>query len=207
MHFKLLHNKRKWKRNKIIHCCRSPSSPVVSLHHPSLKLPRPRGFYNSLSQSPMFPISSSSCCFIHKNGLWFTLANGFLFHRCQFSSNLFQYSCLYFFSPHPYNNFVVYFPGNSLLNTFSSFSLSCYRVSFSSLLYSFSNSSTKSLAFLRFSLLSQVSSSAMHPFHCTRYLSLPRTRLLFIIFSTSHSSSPSIITSCHPFFPSNHHHG
>ena len=32
MHFKLLHNKRKWKRNKIFHYHRCPSSPVVSLH-------------------------------------------------------------------------------------------------------------------------------------------------------------------------------
>ena len=145
----------------------------------------------------MFPISSSSCCFIHKNRLWLTLVNGFFFHRCQFSSNLFQYSCSYFFFPHPYNNFAIYLPGNSLLNTFFSFFISCHCVSSSSsLLYSFSNSSTKSLAFLRFSLLSQLSSSAMHPFHRTRYLSLPCTRLLFIIFSTFHSSSPSITTGC-----------
>ena len=143
----------------------------------------------------MFPISSSSCCFIHKNGLWLTLANGFLFHHRQFSSNLFQYSCSYFFSPHLYNNFAMYFPGNSLLNVFFSSFLSCHLVSSSSSLpYSFSNSSTRSLAFLRFSLLSQVSSSVVHPFHHTRYLSLPHTCLLFIIFSTSHSSSPSITT-------------
>ena len=143
----------------------------------------------------MFPISSFSCCFIHKNRLQLTLANEFLFHRRQFSSNLFQYSCSYFFSLHPYNNFAIYFPGNSLLNTFFSSSLSCrHASSSSSLLYSFSNSSTRLLAFLRFSLLSQVSSSAVYPFHHTRYLSLPCTHLLFIIFSTSHSSSPSITT-------------
>ena len=164
---------------------------------PPLKLPRPRGFYNSLSQSPMFPISSSSCCFIHKNGLWLILVNGFLFHRCQFSSNLFPYSCSYFFSPYPYNSFAVYFPGNSLLNTFFSFSISCRLISSSfSLPYFFSYSSTRSLAFLRFSLLSQVSSFAMHPFYCTRYLSPPRTCLLFIIFSTSYSSSSLITTGC-----------
>ena len=145
----------------------------------------------------MFPISSSSCYFIRKNGLRLTLANKFLFHRCQFSSNLFQYSCSYFFFPHSYNSFAVYFPGNSLLNTFFSSSLSCRLVSSSSSLpYSFSNSSTRSLAFLRFSLLSQVSSSAVYPFHHTRYLSLPCTCLLFIIFSISHSSSPSITTGC-----------
>ena len=144
--------------------------------------------YNSLSQSPMFPISSSSC-FIHKNRLWLTFTNGFLFHRCQFSSNLFQYSCLYFFSPHPYSIFAVYLPSNPLLNTLLFSSVSCCFAS--SLPYFFSNSSTRSLAFLRFSLLSQVSSSTVHPFHHTRYLSLLCTCLLFIIFSTSHSSSPS----------------
>ena len=145
----------------------------------------------------MFPISSSSCCFIRRNRLRLILANGFLFHCRQFSSNLFQCSCSYFFSPHPYSNFAVYFLGNPLLYVFSSSSLSCRRVSSSSSLpYFFSNSSTSSLAFLRFSLLSQVSSSAVHPFHHTRYLSLPRTHLLFIIFSTSHSSSPSITTGC-----------
>ena len=145
----------------------------------------------------MFPISSSSCCFIHKNGLWLTLVNGFLFYRCQFSSNLFQYSYLYFFSPHPYNNFAVYLPGNSLLNTFFSSFLSCCLISSSSsLLYSFSNSSTRSLVFLRFSLLSQVFFSAVYPFHHTRYFFLPCTHLLFIIFSTSHFSSPSITMGC-----------
>ena len=67
--------------------------------------------YNSLSQLPIFLISSSSSyCFIRKNRLWLTFANGFFFHYCQFSSNFFQYSCLYFLSPHPYNNFTIYFP-------------------------------------------------------------------------------------------------
>ena len=177
-----------------LHGC--SSSPVISLHHPPLKLPHPQGFYNSLSQFPMFPISSS-CCFTHKNRLWLTLVNGFLFYLRQFSSNLFQYFCSYFFFPYPYNSFAIYFPSNSLLNTFfSSFISYRYVSSSSSLPYSFSSSFTRSLVFLRFSLLSQVSSSAVHPFHHTRYLSLPHTCLLFIIFSTSHFFSPSITTGC-----------
>ena len=91
----------------------------------------------------------------------------------------------------------VYLPGNSLLNTFLFSSASCRLTSSSSSLrYSLSNSSTNSIAFFRFSLLSYVSSSAVHPFHCTKYLSLPHTFLLFIIFSTSHSFSPSITTGC-----------
>ena len=113
-------------------------------------------FYSSLSQLPMFPISSSSCCccFIHKNRLWPTFVNGFLFYCLQFSSNLFQYFCLYFLSPHPYNNFAVYLPGNSLLNIFLSSFVSCCLASFSSALpYSLSNSSTNLLVFLRFFLL------------------------------------------------------
>ena len=150
-----------------------------------------------LSQSPMFPISSSSCCFIHKNRLWLTFANEFLFYCHQFSSSFLQYSCLYFFFPHPYSNFAIYFPSNSLLNMFFSSSISYCHISSSSFLsYSFLNSSTKSLVFLRFSLLSQVSSSAVRPFHCTRYFSFPLIHLLFIIFSTSYSSSPSIIMGC-----------
>ena len=89
----------------------------------------------------------------------------------------------------------MYLPGNSLLNIFLSSSASCYLTSFSSsLLYSLSNFSTISMVFFKFSLLSHVSSSAVHPFHHTRYLSLPHIFLLFIIFSTSHSSFPSITT-------------
>ena len=152
-------------------------------------------FYNLLSQSPIFPISSSSSsyCFICKNRLWLTFANGSFFHHFQFSSNLFQYSCSYFFFPHLYNNFAVYLPSNPLLNVFLFSSASCrFASSSSALLYSFSNSSTSLLAFLRFSLLSQMFFSTVHPFHHTRYFSLPCTHLLFIIFSISHSSSPSI---------------
>ena len=198
-HFKLLHNKENEKEIKysatadflvclLFYCTTSLLSFLI------LKDP----FYNSLSQLPIFPISSSSssCCFICKNRLWLIFANEFLFHRLQFSFNLFQYSCSYFISPHPYNNFAMYFPGSSLLNAFLSSSVSCCLASSSSALpYSFSNSFTNSLAFLRFSLLSQVFSSAVHPFHHTRYFSLPHTHLLFIIFFTFHSSS-SITTSC-----------
>ena len=139
----------------MFHHHRFPSSPAILLHHPPLKLSHPRGFYNSLSQSPMFPISSSSCCFICKNGLQLTLANGFFFHYCQFSSNFFQYSCSYFLSTHPYNNFAMYFPSSSLLNIFLFSSVSCCLAPSSSAFpYSFSNSSTSSLMFLRFSWLS-----------------------------------------------------
>ena len=126
--FYALHNKGKRKRNKMFRRCGSPSLSAILLHHSPLKLSCPWGFYNLLSQSSMFPISSSSCCFIHKNGLWLTLANGFLFYHCQFSSNFFQYSYSYFLSPHPYNNFAMYFPSSSLLNVFLFSSVFCCLV-------------------------------------------------------------------------------
>ena len=121
-----------------------------------------KDFYNLLSQSPMFPISSSSCYFIHKNGLWLTLANGFLFHCHQFSSSFFQYSCSYFLSSYSYNIFAVYFPGSSLLNILLFSSAFCHLASSSSTLpYLLLNSFTNSLTFLRFSWLFQVSSSTV----------------------------------------------
>ena len=90
---------------------------------------------------------------------------------------------------------IVYLLGNSLLNAFLSSFASCHLTFSSSLQYFLSNSLTNSIVFFKFSLLSHISSSAVHLFHHTKYLSLPHT-LLFMIFSTSHSSSPSITTSC-----------
>ena len=91
----------------------------------------------------------------------------------------------------------MYFPSNSLLNVFLSSSASCHLTSSSlSLLYSFSNSSTNSIAFFKFSLLSYMSSSTVHPSHHTRYLSLLYIFLLFMIFSISNSFSSSVTTSC-----------
>ena len=79
-----------------------------------------------------------------------------------------------------------------LLNILSS--LFCFFMSFISCLYSFSNSSIVSLAFPKFSLPSQVSDFTINSFYHTRYLSFPLIFCLFNILSTSHSSSPSIIT-------------
>ena len=149
-------------------------------------------FYSSIFP-PLYLSFSFSILF--KNGFLLYLENGFLFHFLQFSSIFFQYSWSYLSFLHLYSSFAIYLLGSSLLNIFLSFSASCYLTSFSSSIqYSFSNSLTNSIAFFKFSLLSQMSSSAMHPFHCTRYLSLSCTFLLFIIFSTSHSSSSLITT-------------
>ena len=119
---------------------------------------------------------------------------GFLpFHRLQFFSILPQYSWSYRLSDHPYSFFAVNLPGSSPRWNVSS-SRSCCATSSMSRRYSFSNSSTTSFAFSKFSLPSQVSDSAVNPFQRTKYLFFPLTFLLFSIHSTSHSSSPSIIT-------------
>ena len=126
----------------------------------------------------------------------FTSPAGFMFFQCfQLCSNLCQYCLLCSPSDHPNNLLVVYQPGNPPLRYSLLFSASsCYLTSLLFLLYSSSNSFSRSLVFSKFSLLSQVSSLAMNPFHCTKNLSLPHTLLLFRIFSISHSSSPFTIT-------------
>ena len=153
------------------------------------------------SRTPDFSSSISS-----SSGIVFIvpLFCGFLpFHRLQFLSNLPQYSWSYCLSDHPYNLFAVNLPGSSLHWNIP-FSCSYHATSSISRQYSFSNSSITSFAFSRFSLPSQVSDSAVNPFQRTKYLSLPLTFLLFSIRSTSHSSSPSIITGagCSFFCPS-----
>jgi len=129
---------------------------------------------------------------------------GFLpFHRLQFLSNLLQYSWSYRLSNHLYSFFTVNLPGSSPRWNVPS-SRSCRATSSVSCRYSFSNSSIASFAFFKFSLLSQVSDSAVNPFQRTKYLSLPLIFLLFSILSTFHSSSPSIMTgaSCSFLCPS-----
>ena len=111
------------------------------------------------------------------------------FHRLQFLSNLAQYSSSYLLSIHPNNFLAVNLPGSSSLWNVSS-SFSCLLMSSMSLLYSLSYTSITSLAFSRFSFPSQVSDSAVNPFHHTRYLSFPLICYLFNILSTFHSSSP-----------------
>ena len=125
------------------------------------------------------------------------------FHLFQFYSNLPQYSSSYLLSDHPNNFFTVNLPGSSfLLNILSS--LSCFLTSFISHQYFFSNSSTTSFAFPKFSFSSQVSDSAVNPFNFTKYLSFSLIHCLFRILSISYSSSPSIITgaSCSFLCPS-----
>ena len=158
-------------------------------------------FFSIHSWTPDFSSSVSS-----SSGIVFiiSLFTGFLpFHHLQFLSNLPQYSWLYLLSDYLYNFFAVNFPGNSPCQNVPS-SHSCHTTSSMSLQYSFSNSLIASFAFSKFSLPSQVSDSAVNPFQRTKYLSFPLTRRLFRILSTSHSSSPLIITGagCSFFCPS-----
>ena len=111
------------------------------------------------------------------------------FHFFQFFSNLFKYSSSNFQSSHLYNNFAIYFPGNSIL-LYSSTSSSCFLTSTPP----HSNSSINFSAFFKFSFLSQVSPSAIKPFHYIKYFTTPLIFFLFNIFSTSHFSTPSTST-------------
>ena len=89
--------------------------------------------------------------------------------------------------------FTVNCPGSSsLLNVPSS--LSCYLTSSMFCWYSFSNSSNTLFVFSKFSISSQVSDSAVNPFHHTRYLSFSLIHCLFNILLIFHSSSLSIMT-------------
>ena len=95
------------------------------------------------------------------------------FHFFQFFSNLFKYSSSNFWSSHPYNIFAVNFPGNfPLLKSLSS-AMSIFSCLLTSTLIFPSNSFMASSAFFKFSILSQVSPSAVNPFHRTRYFSTP----------------------------------
>ena len=79
-------------------------------------------------------------------------ANPSFFYRLQFLSNLCQYCLSYSPSDHPYKLLVVYCPGKPpLLYSLLSSSFSYRLTSRLSLLYSSSNSLSKSPAFLRFS--------------------------------------------------------
>ena len=140
------------------------------------------------SLTPNLSCSTSSSSLIISIVLFFL--GCFLFHCLQF---LPQYSSSYFLSDHPNNLFTINLPGNSPLSNTPS-SLSCWFTSSMSCQYSLSNSLIASFVFLRFSLSSQVSDSAVNSFYLTRYLFFPLIHRLFNILSTSHSSSPSIIT-------------
>ena len=116
------------------------------------------------------------------------------FYCLQFSFHFLSLCLSYSLLDHLYSIFTINFPGSSLENSFSLSFSSCHLTSLASFLYFLSNSSTSSFIFFRFSLLSQVSPSTVYLFYYTKNFSFPLTIFLFSIFSTSNSSSPSIIT-------------
>ena len=126
------------------------------------------------------------------------------FHFCQFFSNFFKYSSSNFLSSYLYNNFAIYFSGNSILLNSSTlgFIFTFYLSSISSCLLTSTlllNSSTNSFAFPKSPSFFHVLLSAINLFHHTKYLSIPCIFLLFSIFSTSHSLTPSTLIGL-PFF-------
>ena len=115
------------------------------------------------------------------------------FHLFQLLSNFFKYSSSNFLLSHPYNNFAIYFPGNSpLLNSsasrfnFISFPFFILILHISSSNLSFSNSSTFSIAFFKFSNPSYVFSSTVYPFHFTKYFVFPLLSCLSLLHIPSH---------------------
>ena len=165
---------------------------------------------NSFSSSSVHSLTSDSFCLISFSSsqiiskVLLPLAHS-PFHCLQFLSNLLQYSSSYCLSNYPNNFFAINCPSSSfLLNV--PFSLFCCLISFMSHWYSFSNSLTTPFVFFKFSIPSQVSDSAVNPFHCTRYLSFSLIYCLFNILLTSYSSSPLIMTGAGGSFscPSTH---
>ena len=156
-------------------------------------------FVHSLISDPFCLISSSSQI-ISKILLPFVHPP---FHCLQFLSSLPQYSSSYCLSNYLNNFFTVNCSGSSSLLNIPS-SSSCCLISSMSYQYSLSYSSIASLALFKSSLSSQVFDSAVNPFYHTKYLFFPCICHLFRILSTSHSSSPSIITGagCSFLYPS-----
>ena len=122
------------------------------------------------------------------------------FHFCQFLSNFFRYLCSNFPLSHLYSIFTVHFSDNFFLLKSCSFTKSNFSYLLTSVLILLSNSTTISFVFSKFSFLFQMLYYIINLFHFTKYFTTPLIFLLFRIFSTSHSSIPSISTSFSFFF-------
>ena len=127
----------------------------------------------------------------------------FSFYLIQLFFNFFKYSSLNFLLSYPNKIFAIYFSSDSLFLNISAFRFDFFFFFFSFLictlfisssLISFSNSSTKPIAFSKFSNLSYVSSSTIYFFYLTKYFGFLFISLLFNIFSTLYSFSPFIST-------------
>ena len=122
------------------------------------------------------------------------------FHFCQFLSIFLKYSSSNFPSSYSYNIFTIYFSSNSPLLKSFSFTISNFSCLLTSTFILLSNSFNISLAFPKSFLFSHILISAVNPFHLIRYFSVSLIFLLFRIFSTSHSSTPSTLTGFPSFF-------
>ena len=122
------------------------------------------------------------------------------FHSYQFLSNFLTYVSSNFLSSHLYNIFAIYFPSNSFLLKFFSSAVSNFSYLLTSIFILFSNSSNASLAFPKSSLFSYVSCFTINLFYLTKYFSIPLIFLLFKIFFTSYSSTPSTSIGLPSFF-------
>ena len=96
---------------------------------------------------------------------------------------------------HPYKIFAIYFSSNSSLLKSLSSAISNFFYYLTSAFNLFSNFTTTSFAFFKSFSLFQVLYYAINSFHCTRYFTTPLTFLLFNIFPTFHSLTPSTSTS------------
>ena len=139
---------------------------MVETTHNSTPLLRIFGMkisYNSLYMSSILPISSSSFHSLISSSsssllIFSNIFFPFLFHFFQFLSNRPQYSLSNLLSSYLYSIFAIYLPSNSpFLSSLSFFFFLTLPIS----PYSSSNSLTKFSTFPRFSLGSQVSSSAV----------------------------------------------
>ena len=139
---------------------------MVETTHNSTPLLRIFGMkisYNSLYMSSILPISSSSFHSLISSSsssllIFSNLFFPFLFHFFQFLSNRPQYSLSNLLLSYLYSIFAIYLPSNSPFLSSLSF---LFFLTLSISPYSSSNSLTKFSTFPRFSLGSQVSSSAV----------------------------------------------
>ena len=139
---------------------------MVETTHNSTPLLRIFGMkisYNSLYMSSILPISSSSFHSLISSSsssllIFSNLFFPFLFHFFQFLSNRPQYSLSNLLSSYLYSIFAIYLPSNSPFLSSLSF---LFFLTLPISPYSSSNSLTKFSTFPRFSLGSQVSSSAV----------------------------------------------
>ena len=119
----------------------------------------------------------------------------FLFHFHQFLSNFLKYSPSNFPWFHLYNIFAVYFSRSSPLLKYFSSAQSNFSCLLTSAFTLFLNCTTNSFVFSKSSFFFQLLCLAINLFYWTKYFVTPLTYLLFNIFPTSYSLTPSTVIS------------